>query len=412
VVAGLLLAAWAHGFTTARLARAAGALVGWAAAPVVAAWALLCLAMPAQEALRGTLGSWWYVSKYPMISSLLFYKWGLGTDDVAGNLAMMLRATAWYGALLIPAALLMLACRRPGWHRSVIAAVLFVVPASWMWCKFDQINWDLPARPWPLFMVVFAAAALTRFIRSRCSPDRGAQAALAVTTAVFAFALLSKMILKSRVYQYGFVLGLPAGVLMVPALLDWAPQALDRRGGFGGGFRALALSLILAGVCAHVRVTAGNLSCCKTEVGSGADAFRTLGYGEAVGITVTKIMDATVGRSQTLAVLPEGVLINYLSRRPNPTPYTTFLGVELEAFGEEHMTESYKRHPPDFILLVHRDSSEYGRQFFGRDFGVELYRWIRSCYRPVGLIGDVPLQQPGTFGMLLFRHNEESGDAK
>ncbi len=181
VAAGLLLAAWAHGFTAARLARAAGTMAGWAALPALAAWALLCLAMPPYDALRGVLGSWCYLFN-SRITSLPFYRIVLGTIDVAGNLTILLRSAAAYAVLLIPAALLMLVCGRAGRYRRRLAAVLVVAAAVLMLWKYDAIFWYWTARPWPLFMVILAAAALVWFVRSRRSPDRGAQAALAVMT--------------------------------------------------------------------------------------------------------------------------------------------------------------------------------------------------------------------------------------
>lgn len=409
VAAGFLLAAWAHRFTAARLARAAVNLAGLAALPPLAAWALLCLAMPSHEALRGVLGSWCYLFN-SRITSLPHYKVGMGTNDVAHNLAIMLRSAAGYAELLIPCAMLMLACRRVGRYRLPLAAALLVASAILMWWNYDKVFWYWIARPWPLFMVLLAAAALAWFIRNRRAPDRGARAALTVTTAVFGLALLSKMLLISRIQDYGFVLALPSGVLMILALVDWAPQALDRMGGFGSGFRAPALMLILAAAYWHFDITADILALCRNEVGSGADAFTALpreGSGVALGL---KMIDANVGRSQTLAVLPEGVIINYLSRRTNPTPYTTYLGVELEAFGDENMTESYERHPPDYILLVYRPTPEYGRLFFGKDFGQQLYRWIMSRYRPVAQVGKTPMKGPDD--MLLLRRDPQSGDFK
>jgi hypothetical protein len=408
VAAGLLLAAWAHRFTAVRLARAVGNLAGLAVLPSLAAWALLRLAMPSQEAVRGVLGSWCYLFN-SRITNFPLYKSGMGTDDVAGSIAIMFRSATGYAELVIPAAILALACRRPGRYRFVLVAVLSITSAILVWQNFIKIYWDY-ARAWPLFMVLLAAGALAWFIRNRRAPDRGAQAALVVTTAVFAVALLSKMLLNSRIQDYGFTLALPAGVLMVLALVDWAPHALDRMGGFGSGFRALALTLILVSTYGHLAHTGHYLSLCVNEVGSGADTFTALPREGAAVSLALKMIDANAGRSQTVAVLPEGVMINYLSRRPNPTPYTTYLGVELEAFGDERMTESYERHPPDYVLLVQRPAPEYGLSFFGKDFGKRLYRWIMSRYRPLAQVGQTPMQVPGD--MLLLRRDQQSGDFK
>ena len=54
--------------------------LGYAVVPPVLAFALLCLAMPAWQALGGTLGSWRSVFNEELIS-LRFYHSGMGLDD-------------------------------------------------------------------------------------------------------------------------------------------------------------------------------------------------------------------------------------------------------------------------------------------------------------------------------------------
>ncbi len=107
--------------------------------------------------------------------------------------------------------------------------------------------------------------------------------------------------------------------------------------------------------------------------------------------------------TNTLAVLPEGVMLNYLTRRDNPTPYVVF-AFEVWAFGEQKMLAAYEKNPPDYIVLVQRDSSEYGVPYFGRQkgFGYDVMQWVRQNYQPVDLIGSEPLQS-GAFGIEILR---------
>jgi hypothetical protein len=125
---------------------------------------------------------------------------------------------------------------------------------------------------------------------------------------------------------------------------------------------------------------------------------------------VTEVLDeisTRIGVNETFAVLPEGVMLNYLSRRVNPTPYINFMPPELTMFGEDHMVATFATHPPDYILLVHKDTSEYGGRFFGFDYGKHLYSWIRTHYRDTRLFGAPPLQG-SKFGILLLRKNSAS----
>jgi len=44
------------------------------------------------------------------------------------------------------------------------------------------------------------------------------------------------------------------------------------------------------------------------------------------------------------------------------------------------------------VVLVHKDTSEGGYRFFGRDYARELFAWIQSDYRPVLTVGAPPFR--------------------
>ena len=105
----------------------------------------------------------------------------------------------------------------------------------------------------------------------------------------------------------------------------------------------------------------------------------------------------------TLLVLPEGVMLNYLLRRPTPTRFISFMPPELILFGEERMLEALDAHPPDGVILVHKDTSEYGLPLFGRDYGRRIFDWVERRYRPVAApLGHPPLQPGSVFGISIL----------
>jgi len=63
-------------------------------------------------------------------------------------------------------------------------------------------------------------------------------------------------------------------------------------------------------------------------------------------------------------------------------------------YGEAAIAAELAAAPPDVILLVHRDTSEYGLPFFGRDYGVRIMEWVRANYRPVKLWSLDPKERP------------------
>jgi hypothetical protein len=118
-------------------------------------------------------------------------------------------------------------------------------------------------------------------------------------------------------------------------------------------------------------------------VGAGGDAFRSDVRGAFVNETVAYLASSD---ARSLAVLPEGVQINYLARIPNPTPYLNFLPPEEILFGDAAWVEAFRDAPPDVILIVPKDTSEYGRGAFGVGYARGLAEWVASEYEPVSAI--------------------------
>ena len=150
-------------------------------------------------------------------------------------------------------------------------------------------------------------------------------------------------------------------------------------------------------------------------VGEGRDKVLTFnGKSQPAGPAVQSAlawMENNAPPDATLAVLPEGVMVNYLSRRINPSKYLLWNPAEIVGFGQSTMTTSFEENAPDYILLVHRDPSEYGVKFFGQDekYGLNLMKWIQTNYQPVCLIGNEPLRN-SLFGIkILKRSTNHSG---
>jgi hypothetical protein len=100
-------------------------------------------------------------------------------------------------------------------------------------------------------------------------------------------------------------------------------------------------------------------------------------------------------------VFPDGEMINYLARRRNPTPFIKFAPPEVIMFGEDRILAAFRAHPPDLVLLAHKDTAEYGVRFFGQDYAQGLFEWVIDHYRPLRLIGYPPLRDE-RFGILIL----------
>jgi hypothetical protein len=235
---------------------------------------------------------------------------------------------------------------------------------------------------------------------------------------VFALVLLAKLGLFSRVWHYGFALAMPAAVTAIYLLFWLLPGLLDRK--FDVDPRPFRLAVWLAlmiGFGVLFRDSETWYVAKTFAVGQGGD--RMLAFdpqlnpaGAGVRLCLAWI-EANVPRDGTLAVLPEGTTINYLSRRANPTPCLDWSPTVLTVFGQAGMTAAFENHPPDYICLVERDTSEFGVGYFGHSpgYGVDLMQWVKENYQPVYLIGHEPLQN-GMFGIELLKRlpSDEAGN--
>lgn len=402
VITGFMLTLWVERPGWRRLRRLMGAFAGAAVAPPLVAFGLFSLAMPVRQALMQPLGHWRAAFRGDIVA-LPFYGEGMGVGDVGASVWALLAASLGYALILGPAAVLGLMLRKPGRHRPALAGTTFVLVAAVLGLQWRGIAWLEAARPLPLFMLALGFITLVAFVRRRHDPVTAHPLVLRICLIVFALALLLKMVLNARIYHYGFALAMPATLLLVVAMLDWVPGALDRKRGYGPVLAAAGLAALLVAVGAHLSVVDTYFRAKTLMVGRGADAFYADGRGAFVNAALEQL-HIRAASGQTLAVLPEGAMINFLARRVNPSPYFHLMPADIILYGEDHIVAAYEARPADYVMLVHKDTSEFGPRFFGRDYGRKIHAWLEVNYRPLVVIGARPLHND-SFGMLLLRRH-------
>lgn len=420
VALGLVFLAEAHIFLAAALALSVGVglalgtshplrhgilgplacLIGGALVPLLLTFLLFRLEFPAERALRTTLGSWGFLLQRETYV-LPFYQWVTGMAEPAANVKKMAGWCTGSLAVFAPVAALNLILRRPGGYRTGLAAAMAILIASALMSR--RMLWDESVRPLPLVMAAIAGASGVMVLRHRADSRRRARALLRVVLSLFALALMGKMLLNVHTYHYGFALAMPATLILVIALVEWVPGAITRLGGYGNGFRAAAVAVVVVIVIAHLKAYAFWFNQKTFLVSSGPDAFVADGRGLLMEAAL-RDLSRRMGPDETLAVFPEGIMLNYLARRVTPLPYLSLPPFILHTQGEDTVLSTLRAHPPDYIALAHKDTSEEGFQLFGRDYGQRVYAWIRNHYRDVALFGAPPLRDE-RFGILLMRRS-------
>ena len=364
--------------------------------PPAVAFALLAARATPAEAWRVTLSPW--LAMATPLARTPFYLTGMGLDDPAGNALHALEWAGYYAAVLVPAALLDWRARsvRGRWICAGAGAAV-VALAAWAWIPLK--TWYDVARPLPAVVLVgFAVSAFSAWRAPRPCPPT---ALLRLAMAAFALLLLSKMALNARLYHYGFALAMPAALLLITWVSTSVPSFLRNRGGSGLVLRAVAAALVSVVAAAYLQYAA-QFYAQKTEpVGTGVDAFLADGRGAFVRAVVDALA-RTAEPDATLTVVPEGVMINYLARRLSPSPFLTYMPDAIAMWGEETLLAPLRGRPPRYVIVVQRNTSEYGATLFGRDYGLEILSWLQERYEPVGAVGGSPFE-PGDYGMLLLR---------
>lgn len=365
--------------------------------PSALSFFLLWRLMPAAVAWHGTLGMWpALLGRH--VADQHFYLHSMGLDDLPRSLHLLGNWCAVYLIALAAAAVwAWLARGRTAPPHCVAAAMVGLLLVGAVWRGVGE-GWLSAFRPLPIVCAIVLVIAMIQLHRKN-----GADNLLAVMLALFALLLLPKIFFYSRIEHYGCWLAMPATMLMLIAVFGWLPALLRRMGANAPVFAAGIGGLWGAVLIVHLAITATTCRRLDVPVGAGGDQF----FADDRGVYVNRAVELVrqiVPPDKTLDCFPEGIMINYLARRAVSTPFVNFNPPDLLLFGEDRMLDGLRRRPADFILIVHKQTSEFGVRFFGQDYGQSIYRWIMTHYRPQAVsidLGAEPLRD-NRFGIRLL----------
>jgi len=359
--------------------------------PLVAVWLVLLQSMGVAEALD-VLSAPYRFALDAEVAALPFYRRGMGLDAPGERLleiALWTAAIAGFCALLAGVSVWR-ARLRDAWRPAPSLLVLGLLALVSVW--LPDSAWTRIARPFPLLSAGVLVAFGRRAWLARPSARRDA---LTAAFALFALLLGAKMGLAARLHHYGFVLALPGTALLCALVLGFIPDRIAHRGLDPVWPRAIGFTAALLVIFALARVDDRFLATKTEMVGQDADTFRADGR----AALLRPISNRLAG---SVLVLPEGVMLNYLARTPTPGPCVNFMPPEVLLFGEQALVDGLRRRPPEQVLLVHKDTSEYGLPRFGTDYGALLMGAVTERFHEVLAAGDPPFEPGSRFGARLL----------
>lgn len=188
----------------------------------------------------------------------------------------------------------------------------------------------------------------------------------------FSLASTSRIFLHLTPEWYGFVFIVPLYLLIGYVVFDWLPL----RGAYSQ--RTARFWLVPIAVVAIVALRHEHLVWKQKSypVATRRGTFYDMNPDRA------KILNAALpelARSQSLAVIPEGLAVNYFAGVPTNLTVYTFTPAEVED-DTAAAAELRARHPAR-VALVTRDMREFGSRGFGIDYGLQLAAVLRADYK-------------------------------
>ncbi len=398
--------AWAQGLVEVRKAvRHVGLLMGGMLIAPMFAWGLLALGMSAGEAWHGMLGAWAYLGT-PGLTDNLYFKIWQGTIYPWETARLMLIAVGIWVAVMAP---IVTAAWLVGAGRSARAAAMMgggigLLAVVLAYVFRAQVPWLELVRPVPALLIFLVCVWGVRLYRTWGDAETSRVPGMMVVLSLFSLALALKLGFFFRVWHYGFVLAVPGMLVTIMTFVKHLPDWAQSKGMNGQTLRWAMGGVLVAFIIGHMQIMGIVLST-KTVTVHGVDStIRSDTRGKAVNNLLAWI-DRNAKPGETISVVPEGAMINVLARRRSPNKYGFILPSDIMMWGEGNVEADFAAHPSDLLLIVHRDTAEYGARTFGVDYAQGVAQWIDRTYKPAALFGDMPTrwESESQFGILAMR---------
>lgn len=93
-------------------------------------------------------------------------------------------------------------------------------------------------------------------------------------------------------------------------------------------------------------------------------------------------------KTDTIVILPEGAMINFLTQRPTDNYYTSLIPLYVEVFGGDNIINHFKKTKPEYIIFNNWNTSEYYFSYICQDYAVSFCDFVAKNYKEEKVIGD------------------------
>ena len=272
------------------------------------------------------------------------------------------------------------------WVLLASSLLLFVlIPST------GQVKWDKgPYLAMPLLLIGLLIPSVIKYQKQKAGggEESWKQTVLLVVISVYALASLARVMLRVRSGGAYSSYLLPASVIIFVYIWvgPFANLFRDRR------TRRVARNIIIGILMLDTVITAGvlgyryrsrNTYRLTTERGT-TIAVPDLGQGFEEAL---EFIERETAKGEPVAIMPEGSSLNFLTDRPNPLREEITTPGFLDHQGEQRAIDRLIATDTQFVLVTNRPTAEFGPEVLGRDYHLNLMRWVEENFEACAVFG-------------------------
>lgn len=329
-----------------------------------------------------------FIEKYAFSKTLnYFYLTKVGTHPYINNFIFSLKSFLKFfpGFLFVLTMIyLPLKYNKPFLYIMFTGILFYYFFSRHLHSYFDTFSWL------PIFTLFLFGFMLIKLIKNKNYKQDGAYViliAIALIASVKSFFFLNMTLYGSFTFPLLFIANSIFIVEYLPDEFKFInPKPLKQ------AFFIVFFTIIV--VCyRNLNVYYGYMHILKYERGN-------IGDSKSIAVATSQTIDyikKILKPQDSIWVIPDGLMINFLTDNPSNGIYYNLTPPYIETFGEDKIIADTEKNPPDYVIINDRDSSEYGYKYFCKDYGFMICNYVKSNYTPVKKFGR-------DFKMILYKN--------
>jgi hypothetical protein len=260
-------------------------------------------------------------------------------------------------------------------------------------------TYELQYRALPLISFIMAVVFLHKFSRAK----ENMRYLFIVTISSFCFFLMSRMMFNAWAGHYGFYLLAPSLIVYYIFFLGIVPD-LFKTAQVRNFYKTCFIFLSIFFIINHFNISRYFYENKTLKISSKrGDIYVFNNSRDYRCKELIEFLENKTDEKETVAIFPEGIFINFLSKRNAPLYYYQYLPVDLKRSSvTEDIIEDMHSKKPDYVVIIQRETYEYGYLGFGYDYGQGIFAYIVNNYALYKQFGPFPFTGRG-YGIAVFK---------